>query len=187
MPAPAAIVNTAMMEAVTAPKVTSGSGASANVHTVSYKILAAADIGDSYQGSLSVFGSATFNKILARWTIGGGTVGTPTSNNQQVTTSNPSVQTVTPTTPAGIAIGIYCATGTVSPRTSGVTATRELNNGTRHYIKSIEYTSGAPASITFDMDDEGTNLLRSFWIPITPDPVSGTGSASGTGTARRLP
>lgn len=125
------------------------------------------EIGQRYNNS---YGETFMNKILARFTIAGGTAGTPVSSNQQATTGNPTAQTITPSTPYGIGFACYMASATVSPRTSAVTATGELSDNNRHYMKYFIYDSiigAAPASFTVDMADEGTNLLRSCWIPVT--------------------
>lgn len=135
-------------------------------HSASGRVLTASDVGSGYFAS---FADTVMSGILARFAVTGGTFGTPASSNQQGTTGNPTVQTITPTTDAGIWIGIYAASAAVSPRTSSLTATGELNQSTRHYMKYGIFNSGATSG-TVDMADEGTNLLRSFWIPVVPDP-----------------
>lgn len=152
-------------------------------HRASYRVLTSSDVGSLYSMS---FGDTLINGILLRFTITDGVVGTPASNNQQATTANPSVQTITPTSTYGIGVAYYAASAAVSPRTSSVTATGEVNSSTRFYAKYFVYdtvTGAAPSSFTVDMDDEGTNLLRSFWIPITVATSPGDGSASGAGDA----
>lgn len=157
------------------------SGGTFHFQSASWRILTAADIGELYRQS---FGDTVTSGILARFSVTGGSFGTPVSSNQEGTTGNPSVQTITPTTDAGIWIGIYAASAAVSPRTSSLTATGEINQGTRHYLKYGIYNSGAQSG-TVDMDDEGTNLLRSFWIPVSQPAVmvASAGSFTITGTA----
>lgn len=132
-----------------------------------YKVLTANDVGEQYFG---VWGGSTTLQIISRFSITG-TVGTPTSINSQGTTGNPSVQTVTPSTQYGIGYAIYSASSAVSPRTSSITATQEVNNTTQLYIKFFVFDSvigASPGSFTVDQADEGSaNLLKSGWFPVT--------------------
>ena len=157
------------------------SGGTFHFQSASWRVLTAADIGELYRQS---FGDTLMSGILARFSVTGGIFGTPVSSGQQGTTGNPTAITITPSTDAGIWIGIYAASAAVSPRTSSLTATAELNQSTRHYMKYGIFNSGATSG-TVDMDDEGTNLLRGIWIPVIEPKVlaADAGSYSITGTA----
>jgi hypothetical protein len=86
----------------------------------------------------------------------------------QHTTGDPSVQTVSVSSEpaAGLAVAVYTATAAVSPRTSSITMEELVGSGvTTLYIKYKLYTAGeARTDFTVDMDDEGTNLLQSFYV-----------------------
>ncbi len=133
--------------------------------SLSHKVLNDNDIASNY----STTAAGTLNKILMFLDVQG-MVGAPTSVNGQATTGNPSVQTITPNSTYGIGVAVYASSGAVSPRTSSITATNEVNNSTNHYIKLFIFDTvngAAPTSFTVDMDDEGTNVLKSCWIPVT--------------------
>jgi hypothetical protein len=67
-------------------------------------------------------------------------------------------------------MAVYMSNGTISPRGSTVTSTREINNGAANtnYTRTFEATSTAVsfANSTISMEDEGTNGLASFIIGI---------------------
>jgi hypothetical protein len=93
---------------------------------------------------------------------------TYTSTGGQHTTGNPSVQTVTVSSEpaAALAMAVYTATAAVSPRTSSITMNELVESGvTTFYAKYKLYTAGeARTDFTVDMDDEGTNLMQSFYV-----------------------
>jgi hypothetical protein len=93
---------------------------------------------------------------------------TYTSTGGQYTTSNPSVQTVAVSSEpaAALAMAIYNSTGTVSPRTSSITMEELVQSGqTTLYAKYKLYSDGeSRTDFTVDMDDEGNNLLQSFYV-----------------------
>jgi hypothetical protein len=93
---------------------------------------------------------------------------TYTSTGGQYTTVNPSVQTVTVSSEpsAALAMAIYTSTGTISPITSSITMEQLADSGvTTFYAKYKLYADGeSRTDFTVDMDDEGTNLLQSFYV-----------------------
>jgi hypothetical protein len=93
---------------------------------------------------------------------------TYTERGGQYTTANPSAQTVTVSSQpaAALAMAIYTSTGTVSPRTSSITMDELVQSGvTTFYAKYKLYADGeSRTNFTVDMDDEGTNLLQSFYV-----------------------
>jgi hypothetical protein len=93
---------------------------------------------------------------------------TYTSTGGQSTVNNPSVQTVSVSSQpqAAMAMAVYTAQTAIDPRTSSITM-EELNASgvTAFYVKYKLYTAGeARTDFTVDMDDEGTNLLQSFYV-----------------------
>lgn len=93
---------------------------------------------------------------------------TVNSLNEEGTTGNPAAQNVTSSsgTVPLVVLGHYCSTGTVSPRTFGVTADAELTADVNFYIKYKIYNS-SPLDVSVDMDDEGSNILASLYISFT--------------------
>jgi hypothetical protein len=93
---------------------------------------------------------------------------TYTSTGGEYTTGNPAVQTVSVSSQpaAALAMAIYTSTGTVSPRTSSITMNELVESGvTTLYAKYKLYSDGeSRTNFTVDMDDEGTNLLQSFYV-----------------------
>jgi len=93
---------------------------------------------------------------------------TYTSTGGQHTTSNPSVQTVSVGSEpaASLAIAVYHAQAAVSPRTSSITMSEIVYpSQTTFYVKYKLYSTGeSRTDFTVDMDDEGTNLLQSFYV-----------------------
>jgi hypothetical protein len=93
---------------------------------------------------------------------------TYTSTGGQHTTGNPSVQTVTVSSEpaAALAMAVYTATAAVSPRTSSITMEELVQSGvTTFYAKYKLYSDGeSRTNFTVDMDDEGSNLMQSFYV-----------------------
>jgi len=94
---------------------------------------------------------------------------TYTSTGGQYTTGDPSVQTVTVSAEpaAALAMAVYTVvTGTIAPRTSSITMEELADSGvTAFYAKYKLYGDGeSRTNFTVDMDDEGTNLLQSFYV-----------------------
>lgn len=91
-------------------------------------------------------------------------------------TGNPAGQTVA--SAAGVAplavFGCYGSTGAVDPRTFTVGGSAakdgEITPATRAYLAYKIYDA-APADVVVDMDDEGSNLLASFYLQFTLAPV----------------
>lgn len=91
-----------------------------------------------------------------------------TQTGGQYTTSNPSVQTVSVASQpkTALAMAIYMSSGSVSPRTSSITMV-ERNAAATFYTKYKLYTfDESRTNFTVDMDDEGTNLLQSFYVKL---------------------
>lgn len=92
---------------------------------------------------------------------------TYTSTGGEYTVNNPAVQTVSVSNEpqAAVAIAVYTALAAVAPRTSSITLT-ELNDGAGTLFANYKlYTTGeSRTNFTVDMDDEGTNLLQSFYV-----------------------
>ena len=93
---------------------------------------------------------------------------TYTSTGGDYNAANPSGQIISVNNQpvAAMAMVVYIATGAISPRTSGITMV-ELTypSVTTFYVKYKLYTAGeSRTSFTVDMDDEGTNLLQSFYV-----------------------
>lgn len=94
---------------------------------------------------------------------------TPTDVGSEGTTGNPVAQTVTSGSGAAplIVFGCYGSSGIIDPRTftvGGVGAKDgEINPDTDLYLAYKIYNS-SPADVVVDMDDEGTNIMASFYI-----------------------
>jgi hypothetical protein len=93
---------------------------------------------------------------------------TYTQTGGEYTTGNPSVQTVSVSaeSSAALAMAVYTATAAVSPRTSSITMEELVESGvTTFYAKYKLYGDGeSRTDFTVDMDDEGNNLLQSFYV-----------------------
>jgi hypothetical protein len=91
-----------------------------------------------------------------------------TSTGGQYTASDPSVQTVAvgAEPAAAMAMAVYHAQAAVSPRTSSITMSEIVYpSATTFYVKYKLYSAGeSRTNFTVDMDDEGTNLLQSFYV-----------------------
>lgn len=85
--------------------------------------------------------------------------------NAEITTGNPTVQSVTASagTAPLIVFGCYGATGAIDPRTFTPDKDGETTSATLLYLAwRIDNRAGEDTSI--DMDDEGTNVLQSFYL-----------------------
>jgi hypothetical protein len=93
---------------------------------------------------------------------------TYTQTGGQYTTGDPSVQTVTVSAEpsAALAMALYTALAAVAPRTSSITMNELVESGvTTFYAKYKLYANGeSRTNFTVDMDDEGTNLMQSFYV-----------------------
>lgn len=89
------------------------------------------------------------------------------SPNEQGTTGNPSAQTITAATPPIILLGAMGSSGTINPRTTDPTMD-ELTSGSDHFGHYFIYNPGdTPVNHSYDMDDEGSNLLQSGYLTFT--------------------
>lgn len=93
------------------------------------------------------------------------TISTP---NTQATTADPSAQNVAASggEAPSVTLGCYGATGAISPRTMSPAKTAEANASTGTYLAWLIQNS-APSDVSVDMEDEGANLLASFYISMT--------------------
>ena len=90
---------------------------------------------------------------------------TASTPNAEITTGNPAAQSVTASagTVPLIVFGCYGATGAIDPRTFTPDKDGETASGTLLYLAwRIDNATGQDTSI--DMDDEGTNVLQSFYL-----------------------
>lgn len=135
---------------------------------VDYKIATGSEDGTTITG---MAGSATDRKIVAQFR--GNTAIAAISIHDletEVTANNPSAKTnnagsgVVPL----IAFGNYFANVAVDPRTFSPAEDGELavTGSSIFYVKYKIYNS-SPSNHTIDMDDEGTNVLSSFYIQCT--------------------
>jgi hypothetical protein len=84
-------------------------------------------------------------------------------------TSNPPEQTVigpSTTNSPYILFAHYASSGAVSPRTSSVTMDEQLSTSSQYIKYKIYNTGDTNETVTFDMEDEGTNILQSFYFQI---------------------
>jgi len=90
---------------------------------------------------------------------------TVSSVNSEATSGNPVLQTVTSGSgvPPLIVVGVYGANAAVSPRTFSTTADAEISPATNHYLAYKVYNT-SPANTNVDQDDEGVNVLGSFYV-----------------------
>lgn len=91
------------------------------------------------------------------------------SPNGEATTTNPTAQNIdaSPATPPIILIGQMGSSGVISPRTTSPAMT-ELLNDTNHYAHyTIVNVGGTPADNSYDMDDEGEQVIQSGYLTFT--------------------
>lgn len=133
-----------------AAMVTDGSASRA---TISYKILAGSE------GSLTGLNGATAEDKIYLVFRPSRTITTPTYNaaGAAIPDTNPSLQTIDPTAEvAALLVGQMAANAAVSPRSTSPAMDEVVGGATSHYGHYKIYNS-APASHTYDMDDEGVN------------------------------
>lgn len=133
---------------------------------VSYKVLASGDPGSSVSGGTVT--NATYNQVMMIYR--------PNLAINSVLNSA-SVETILSTAPSGtlilsgqlpwhLGLAIYGSeAGSISPRTSSTTETRELNSGTKLYVKTFEGLNGATtfSNSSISMSDYGvTNMLFGY-------------------------
>lgn len=88
------------------------------------------------------------------------TSATPSVVNKELTSTNPTAQTVLASggTVPLIVFAWYRASAAIDPRTFTPAADFEINSATANWMKCKIYNS-APANVSVDMNDEGTNNL----------------------------
>ncbi len=132
----------------------------------SYKIANGTESGSSLSG---MAGSLATRKVVV--TFRGDipiSVVTPLDVEGQATTGNPTAQTVNASgqpVPLIVIGGYSAGSGTVDPRTFSPAKDGEVNQSGESYIAWKIYNS-SPANVSIDMDDEGTNLLTSFYMTL---------------------
>ena len=134
---------------------------------LSYKIAVGADAGATITGMTGALqrGKALY---VFRGDVPISSV-TPSTVSQQVTSGNPTAQTVAASggAPPLVILGAYNSTNAVSPRTftvGGLAAKDgEINGVTTSYLAYKIYNA-SPADASIDMDDEGTNMLASCYL-----------------------
>jgi hypothetical protein len=137
---------------------------------VSFKVLTGSEVNTNVTG---MAGNTNNNKIVMIFRPNATIYGvTPGSVNGQGTTVNPGAQTITVNSltapPVVLQIAHYCASGAVDPRTAtGPTFSEIAGQTTSHYGKYNITNSGTPTNGSIDQDDEGTNILQSFYLAIT--------------------
>jgi hypothetical protein len=130
----------------------------------SYRIAVSGDESDvvtgmngsgSNQKVLVVFrGDNPITAVNISGTVGSeGTTGNPASQNAAASGGQVPL----------IVVGCYGSTGAISPRTFSPAETEEITASIRCYLKYKLYDS-APSDTSVDMDDEGANILASFYI-----------------------
>lgn len=135
---------------------------------ISAKILESGDIGGTVTGINGPDDSRYITAVFhPSTTIRGFTVNSP---NNDGTSGNPAAQTITAsgeTKRAVLMLGSMRATGAVSPRTA-TSMTEIAGSATTHYAHYRIFNVGdATADQTYDMDDEGVNILLSAYLTFT--------------------
>ena len=131
---------------------------------LSYKIAVGTEASTNITG---MNGNSQNNKIMLVFRGSSPLVSvTPASVAEEATTGDPSAQVVTASggTPPLIVVAQYATEANpVDPRTFSPAEDAEIANGTTHYAKYKIYNT-APADVTVDKDDDGTNFLRSCYL-----------------------
>lgn len=132
---------------------------------ISYKIIDGSE-GANFTGiSGSLFNSKQLIIIRGDNPI----IGVASSSiNNEVTTGNPSSQNVAASgaTPPVIVFGWYMSNNNIDPRIMSPSKDNEINNGigSRDIWVAWRIYNSSPSNTSVDMDDEGTNYLRSFYM-----------------------
>lgn len=161
---PTKVIPTNWTEAadVTGSGVTTNRGRS----TISYKVLAAGDLG----GNITGMDDAAEGKIILIFrpsgaAISGVTLSTPTG---EVTGGDPAQQTIAMAAAAVPVIGVaqWYGSQAVDPRAATPEMAAEVANGTVHFAKYSVYNS-APADHVINMDDDGNlNGLQAVYFAL---------------------
>lgn len=144
--------------------VSGGTGAPRGV--ASYRIAQAGDAGQTLTG---MNGNSSNNKMLYVLAPNAGAVISAVAIsgtiNSDPNTGNPASQAnnASSGTPPLAVFGCYGSTGAISPRTFSTTADQELTSSNNAYF-NIKIYNTSPANTNVDMDDEGTNVLASFYL-----------------------
>lgn len=130
--------------------------------SVRYRVLTTGQPGSTVTG----IAGDTMLKHMLVFRKSAGTWQTPAGNSQQATTGNPTLQTVTVGSAPLIVLGDYSATGDIDTgMTFSPTEAGELNAGDGHHTKYKIYNTG-PQNTSVDMNDEGEQVLRSFYVSV---------------------
>lgn len=136
---------------------------------ISHKILTGSE-GASFTGLSGSSNTCCKLLVIVRGNAPISSVGVSTVNNQ-VTTGNPTAQNNTSGsgTPPLIVFGWYMASAAVDPRTMSPAKDSEINinAGSRDVWVAWKIYNSSPSNVSVDMDDEGTNYLRSFFLSLS--------------------
>lgn len=142
---------------------------SANLGANSARAIISSKIWDGINDNVNVMaGSSSQRNIIACFRPAFAIASrTWNSGNGQVTTGNPTSQTIAASGGGAplLAVGHMWSSGTVDPRTTSPTMNEIAGSSVNHYAHWLQYQAAeSPANISYDMDDEGNNAMQSGYF-----------------------